>query len=138
MHYSGFYQASFKLFPFMLLLHMVQYCKYLQSTCITPRQVVVDVFYLLCHKSSRVVLSISRFKNHNLSMHRPAPEIQLHKTTEKVVQPKVTTKVIAKEKETLVATLDGIGQQSIHNLNLIICLSEMGGEVPRFIPAGLK
>lgn len=68
-------------------------------------------------------------------MHRPAPEIWLHKTTEKVVQLKETTKVIAKEKETLLATLDDIGQQSIHNLSLIICSSEMGGELPRFIPA---
>lgn len=52
-------------------------------------------------------------------MHMPAPEIWLHKTTEKVVQLKETTKVIAKEKETLLATLDDIGQQSIpqsHNL----------------------
>lgn len=70
-------------------------------------------------------------------MHRPAPEIWLHKTTQKVVQLKETTKVIAKE-ETLVAALDEIGQQSIHNLNLLVCLSEMGGELPRFIPAGLK
>lgn len=66
----------------------------------TKAKVILDVSYLLCHKSSRMVLSVSRFKNHKLSMHRPAPEIWLHKTTEKVVQLKETTKVIAKEKET--------------------------------------
>lgn len=70
-------------------------------------------------------------------MNRPVPEIWLHKTTEKVVQLKETTKVIAKE-EALVATLEEIGQQSIHNLNLLVCSSEMGGELPEFIPAGLK
>lgn len=54
-------------------------------------------------------------------MHRRAPEIWLHKTTEKVVQLRENTKIISEEKETVLATLDDIGQQSIHNLNLTIC-----------------
>lgn len=54
-------------------------------------------------------------------MRRPAPEIWLHKNIEKVVQLRETTKIISKEKETVLATLDDIGQQSIHNLSLTIC-----------------
>jgi len=54
-------------------------------------------------------------------MHGTAPEIWLHKTMEKVVQLRETTRTVSKEKETVLAMLDDIGQQSIYNLSLTIC-----------------
>lgn len=68
-------------------------------------------------------------------MRRPAPEIWLHKSIEKVLQIREITESVSKEKETLLPILHNIGQQLMHILSLIIHFTQMGGKLPRSHPS---
>lgn len=101
----------------MLPLHVIQYCKYLQSTCVTPKEVISVVSYLLCYKSSKVILSVPRLKSQTAH----AQPCSRNLITQKKWRKWETTKIISKGQEIVLATLDDTGQQPTHNLNLTIC-----------------